>query len=266
MFDIVQRIGVQSGVEMAFINSASSVDGVGIRAIEDGIQQIIAVAAIDRCYATSAHRADYALVRPECNSAGSEAARRAPPLAPAVRRSRRAHRQRSGMRPCPRIARESREPYAAQSPGGARLGRAAGTPAGNWRCRRMRALTADASISAIRRSRPPQRGHAARRTQNTRRIRSAQRQPRMIASSGLGRSPAARATSAALPPGTTSRRLTCSPTEHGPLRNITGRSHRLRRNCISDGSSRQRRLAAFPGMNDPHAASIWAFVSRSTSA
>ena len=44
MFDIVQRIGVQSGVEMAFINSASAVDGVGIRAIEDGIQQIIAVA------------------------------------------------------------------------------------------------------------------------------------------------------------------------------------------------------------------------------
>jgi hypothetical protein len=53
MFDVVQRIGVQSGVEMAFINSASSVDGVGIRAIEDGIQQIIAVAAIDRIVAAS---------------------------------------------------------------------------------------------------------------------------------------------------------------------------------------------------------------------
>jgi len=38
---------------MAFINSASSVDGVGIRAIEDGIQQIIAVAAIDRIVAGS---------------------------------------------------------------------------------------------------------------------------------------------------------------------------------------------------------------------
>ena len=53
---------------------------------------------------------------------------------------------------------------------------------------------------------------------------------------------------------------------HGPLRNITCRPYRLRRNCIRGGSSRQRRVGALPAVNDPHAASIWAFVSRSTSA
>jgi hypothetical protein len=31
-------------------------------------------------------------------------------------------------------------------------------------------------------------------------------------------------------------------------------------------SSRQRRVGALPAVNDPHAESIWAFVSRSTSA
>jgi hypothetical protein len=35
---------------------------------------------------------------------------------------------------------------------------------------------------------------------------------------------------------------------------------------MRDGSSCQRRVVALPAVNDPHAASIWAFVSRSTSA
>jgi hypothetical protein len=53
---------------------------------------------------------------------------------------------------------------------------------------------------------------------------------------------------------------------HGPLRNITCRPDRLRRNGIRGGSSRQRRVGALLAVNDPHAASLWAFVSRSTSA
>ena len=44
--------------------------------------------------------------------------------------------------------------------GGARAGRAAGTSVGNPRCRRIRTVTAPASIRARSRKRPPQRGHA----------------------------------------------------------------------------------------------------------
>jgi hypothetical protein len=52
---------------------------------------------------------------------------------------------------------------------------------------------------------------------------------------------------------------------YGPLRNITCRPYRLRRNCIRDGSSRQRRAGVGRAENDK-TASILAFVSRSTSA
>ena len=61
--------------------------------------------------------------------------------------------------------------------GGARAGRAAGTSGGSPRCRRICAVTAPASRSATRRSRPPHRGHASTSTSNARRIRSAQRRP-----------------------------------------------------------------------------------------
>ena len=51
--------------------------------------------------------------------------------------------------------------YAWESPrGGARADRASGTSVGRPRCRKMRRVTTDSSRSAIRRSRPPQRGHA----------------------------------------------------------------------------------------------------------
>ncbi len=42
----------------------------------------------------------------------------------------------------------------------------------------MRAVVSDASSTAMSRSRPPQRGHARTSSSNTRRIKSAQRQPR----------------------------------------------------------------------------------------
>jgi hypothetical protein len=43
---------------------------------------------------------------------------------------------------------------------------------------------------------------------------------------------------------------------HLPLSNITCRRQRLRRNCIRDRSSPQRRVGALPAVNDPHASSI----------
>jgi hypothetical protein len=48
-----------------------------------------------------------------------------------------------------------------ESPGGARAGRGSGTSVGGPRCRWIRCTTDACSISATRRSRPPQRGHVS---------------------------------------------------------------------------------------------------------
>ena len=53
---------------------------------------------------------------------------------------------------------------------------------------------------------------------------------------------------------------------HGPRRNIAAGLDGLRWVGIQVGSSLPRRVGALPGPNDPHSASICAFVSRSTSA
>ncbi len=61
---------------------------------------------------------------------------------------------------------------------GARAGRATGRSVGKPRCPRIRPMTAAASMSAMRRRRPPHRGHARTSNAKARRIRSAHRWPR----------------------------------------------------------------------------------------
>ena len=59
--------------------------------------------------------------------------------------------------------------HSSSSPvGGARAGVGLGTAAGRPRCVRIRRATEDDSMSAIRRSRPPQRGHASTSTSKAR--------------------------------------------------------------------------------------------------
>jgi len=62
--------------------------------------------------------------------------------------------------------------------GGPRGGAGLGTSVGRPRCWRICCVLADASSVATKRSRPPHPGHARTSIANTRRIRSAQRQPR----------------------------------------------------------------------------------------
>jgi len=62
--------------------------------------------------------------------------------------------------------------------GGARAGRGAGISVGTPRCRRIRPITAASSMSAIKRRRPPQRGHASTSNPKVRSISHAQHWPR----------------------------------------------------------------------------------------
>jgi hypothetical protein len=64
---------------------------------------------------------------------------------------------------------------AVASSGGARVGRATGRSVGRSRCRRIRPMTATSSMSATRRRRPPQRGHASTSKPNVRLRRAVRR-------------------------------------------------------------------------------------------
>ena len=99
--------------------------------------------------------------------------------------------------------------YAALSPrGGPRAALGVGTSVGRPTCVKMRRATGDASMRAIRRSRPPHRGQARTSIANARRINSAHDAARAGCPGTRGRGSGAPASVAATPalPGTTSAR------------------------------------------------------------